>query len=205
MKRMRAIAIVCLMMLSAGLAQAQFEENKHYVVVAEEETAEPTVTEYFSLFCGHCFQFEGLIPGFKNGLPKGTNFKKSHVTYLPKGNDVVGQGIVRAFVAMEKLGKRAELSKAFFIKIHLEQQNIASLDDVKQVFLDNEVSEADYNKAFNDPEVIAEAARMSEAWQKKGVDSVPTMVINGKYRLNMNSVKSLEELNSLVTFLLEKM
>lgn len=201
---MRALGFVCLFMLTVSIAKAQFEENKHYVVLETEQTAEPTVTEFFSLFCGHCFQFEGLITDFKKALPSGTNFEKSHVTYLPKDNETVGEGIVRAFVAMEKLGKREELSKAFFIKIHLEQQDIANLGDIKKIFLANGVSETDYDKAFNDPEVIKEATAMSAIWLKQGIASVPTIVVNGKYRLNMGSVKSLNELNSLVGFLLEK-
>ena len=201
---MRVLGFMCLFMLTVAIAKAQFEENKHYVVLETAKTAEPTVTEFFSLFCGHCFQFEGLISDFKKALPSGTNFEKSHVTYLPKDNETVGEGIVRAFVAMEKLGKREELSKAFFIKIHMEQKDIASLDDIKKVFTDNGVSEADYDKVFNDPAVVQEASVMSKIWLKKGIASVPTLVINGKYRLNMGSVKSLDELNALVSFLLKK-
>lgn len=201
---MRALGFVCLFMLMVSVAKAQFEENKHYVVLETAQTAEPTVTEFFSLFCGHCFQFEGLIADFKKSLPSGTNFEKSHVTYLPKDNETVGEGIVRAFVAMEKLGKREELSRAFFSKIHLEQKDIASLGDIKKVFTENGVSSEEFDKVFNDAEVVKEASEMSQLWLKKGIASVPTLVINGKYRLNMTSVKSLDELNALVSFLLKK-
>ena len=201
---MRAIVFVCLLALSTAAAQAQFEEHKHYVVLETEKTERPTVTEFFSLLCGHCLQFEGLITDFKKALLKGTAFEKSHVNYLPKNNEEVGLGMVRAFVAMKKLGKREALSKAFFIRVHLEQKPIESLEDIKQVFLENEVSAADYDKAFMNPGVMAEAAKMAKKWTEKGITNVPTLVVNGKYRLNMGSVKSLQELSSLVNFLLEK-
>ena len=201
---MRVIVFVCLFTLSAAAAQAQFEEHKHYVVLETKKTERPTVTEFFSLLCGHCLQFEGLITDFKKALPAGTVFEKSHVDYLPKNNEEVGLGIVRAFVAMEKLGKREALSKAFFIRVHLEQKPIDSLEDIKQVFLENKVSAVDYDKAFMNPDVMAEAAKMAKEWTKKGITNVPTLVVNGKYRLNMSSVKSLQELSSLVSFLLEK-
>lgn len=199
---MRVFAIACLMFTGSLIANAQFKENKHFVVVAKEKTAEPTVTEYFSLFCGHCFQFEGLIDDFKKALPEGTHFKKSHVTYLPKDNELVGEGIVRAFIAMDKLGKREELSKVFLIHIHLEQKEIKSLEDIKAIFLANGVSDEEYEAAFNDEEVIKKAAAMSTDWIEKRVISVPTLVVNGKYRVNMGSVKNLEELNELVKYLL---
>ena len=212
-KDMRAIAIAGLLILTTSLIKAQeadttqlkFEENKHYVVLDKEPTAEPTVTEFFSLFCGHCMQFEGLIPSFKKALPGGTAFEKSHVSYLPHNNEAVQDGIVRAYVAMDRLGKLEELSKAFFIRIHLEQKDIASLDDIKAVFTENGVTDEQYEKVFNDTKVMAEATAMSELWQAQGIASVPTLVVNGKYRLNMTSIRSLAELNELVNFLLKKM
>ena len=72
-------------------------------------------------------------------------------------------------------------------------------DSTKEIYLLLDVREA-----FNDPEVIAEAAKMSSIWEDKGIASVPTLVVNGKYRLIMPSVRSLQELNALVNFLLNK-
>ena len=207
---MRALVFTFLFSLTIWAVQAQsgedtiqFEEDTHYVIVADAKTAEPTVTEYFSLFCGHCLQFEGILEDFKKALPEGTAFSKSHVTYLPKDNELVGEGMVRAFVAMEKMDKLEALSKAFFIHIHFEEKKIESIDDIRKVFLANGVTAAEFDKVFNDPEVIKEADAMSKIWLTKRVVSVPTMVVNGKYRVNMGSVKTLSELNSLVKYLLE--
>lgn len=206
---MRALVFGVLLSWSFVALQAQsgtdtlkFEEDTHYVVVSDAKTPAPTVTEYFSLFCGHCLQFEGILPDFKEALPEGTTFQKSHVTYLPKDNELVGEGMVRAFVTMEKLGKTEELSKAFFIHIHFEKKEIPNIAEIKNIFLANGVSDEEFEKVYNDPEVISAANAMSQIWLDKRVVSVPTMVVNGKYRINMGSVKNLNQLNSLVKYLL---
>jgi thiol:disulfide interchange protein DsbA len=45
---------------------------------------------------------------------------------------------------------------------------------------------------------------MSTLWDEKKVTNVPTLVVNGMYKIDMGSVASLDELISLTNFLLKK-
>ena len=49
--------------------------------------------------------------------------------------------------------------------------------------------------------VNEKAKAMSELWLEKRVTSVPTLVVNDKYKVNMNSVTSLDELIELTVAL----
>lgn len=201
---MRALVFLCLFGLGVAPAQAQFNEGVHYTVVSEAKTEKPTVTEFFSLFCGHCYQGESMFQEFAKGLPEGTSFKKSHVTYIPRDKPEVGNGIVQAFIAMEKLGKSKELTKVFFDYIHKEQKDIASLAAIKEIFVANGVTAEEFETAYNDKEVAAAATLMQKAWMDKQIESVPTLVVNGKYRVNMRSLENTQQMDSLVKFLLKK-
>lgn len=205
-KAMRTITFCLLLTLSSVqlLAQSTFEEGKHYEVVADQKTEKPTVTEFFSLFCGHCFQFEALVDTVAASLKAGTKFEKSHVNYLPRNNEATQFGIVKAFIAMQDLGMQKELSAQFFSAIHLKQIVIDSEDDIKQIFLANNISEEKFQKVYTDPELIKRAKVMAKQWEEKKVSNVPTLVVNGMYKIDMGSVKSIEELVALTNFLLEK-
>ncbi len=203
---MRKLAFLTLFVLAVTLVQAQskFDEGVHYTVVSDTKTEKPTVTEFFSLFCGHCYQGEEMFQKFAKDLPEGTSFEKSHVTYIPRDNPEVGNGIVQAFIAMEKLGKSKELTKVFFDHIHKDQKEIKSLEAIKEIFVANGVTAEEFDAAYNDKAVVASAKKMQQAWLDKQIQSVPTLVVNGKYRVNMRTLKTVEEMDSLVKFLLDK-
>lgn len=203
---MRILTICLVLAITSVSLQAQktFKEGKHYEVVSDQKTAEPTVTEFFSLYCGHCFQFEALVDTVAASLNAGAKFEKSHVNYLPRDNKETQFGIVKAFVAMQDLGMQKELSSQFFAAIHMKGIKIDSVDDIKQIFLANDVSEAKFNKLFSDPDLIKRATAMSNLWEEKKVTNVPTLVVNGMYKIQMGSVRTLGELIELTNYLLEK-
>lgn len=203
---MRTLTFCLLLTLSSVqlFAQKTFQEGKHYEVVADKKTETPTVTEFFSLYCGHCFQFEALLDTVAASLKTGTKFEKSHVNYLPRNNEAAQFGIVKAFIAMQDLGMQKELTAQFFSAIHLKQIVIDSEDDIKQIFLANDISEARFQKVYTNPDLINRAKAMARLWEEKKVDNVPTLVVNGMYKIDMGSVESIEELVALTNFLLEK-
>ncbi|OEJ99541.1 thiol:disulfide interchange protein DsbA/DsbL [Roseivirga misakiensis] len=203
---MRTVSLFMLFAICAIHLKAQttFEEGKHYEIVSTEKSNESIVTEFFSLYCGHCFQFEPLIDQLKAGLKEGTKFEKSHVNYLPRNNEEAQFGIVKAFVAMQDLGMQKDLVPQFFAAIHIKNINLDSEEDIKQIFLANGVSEDKFKKVYTNPDLIKRATEMSTLWSKKSVDNVPTLVVNGMYKIDINSVRSLAELISLTNYLLEK-
>jgi len=201
---MRKIFVIFLLGAAVFNAKAQFVEGKNYDVVSETATEEATVTEFFSFYCGHCFQFESMLDEFKKGLNSGTNFEKSHVNYIPRNNPAVQLGIVKAFLVVQALDMDEKLRPAFFDYIHVQAKVVETEAAIKEMFEANGVSGSDFDKHYNDPKLEKVAMKMSEEWKTKQVSMVPTLVINGKYKINMNSVGTLDDLIKLTNFLLEK-
>ncbi len=201
---MRKIIVVIFLGVLAFSVEAQYEEGKHYEVVSETKTEKPTVTEFFSLFCGHCYEFEPMIGTFAKGLTAGTTFEKSHVDYIPRDNKEVSVGIVKAFLTMQALGVEKRLVPAAFDYIHAQRKPVANEADIKAIFLAYGVSSADFDKHYNSPKTAEGAKKMIALWQEKKITNVPTFVVNGKYKVHTASVSGWAELIKLVNYLLEQ-
>jgi thiol:disulfide interchange protein DsbA len=193
-------------MVASTAGFSQFQEHINYEVVAEKATAQPTVTEFFSLYCGHCFQFEPLVTDVKAKLKPGTKFEKSHVSYIPRDNPEAQLGMVKAYVIMEELGgaKEEEIKLYFFNQVHIQNRSIEDVATMKALFIEKGVTKVAIDKYFADPKIIEKAEKMSALWEEKQVTNVPTLLVNGKYKVLMNSVKNMEEMMSLVNFLIDK-
>lgn len=202
---MKGILIALMLTVGIGSALGQFKENVNYTVVSQTATATPTVTEFFSIYCGHCFQFEPLMPTIKESLKAGTTFEKSHVDYIPRDNPEVRAGMVKAYVIMDQLGEKGdEVLQYFFNQIHLMGRAVDSMSTVKKMFEEKGVSKIDIELYFLDKEIDAKAKKMAKAWEEKKISNVPSLVVNGKYLVNMSSVNNTEELMTLVNYLVEK-
>ncbi|WP_420387932.1 thiol:disulfide interchange protein DsbA/DsbL [Roseivirga sp.] len=189
---------------TVALAQTSFKEGVHYDVVSEKKSDRPMVKEFFSLYCGHCFQFEPFIDSLQKTLPTEVSFSRSHVDYIPRDNKPVSFGIVKAYNMMLDLDMEKELRQAFFAAIHLGEEPIDTEEEIKQIFLAHDVEAAKFDKLYNSQSVIDRAQAMADLWVKREISSVPTLVVNEKYKINMGSLKSMAELIEITDFLLKQ-
>lgn len=180
--------------------ELKFKEGQHYEVVSETRSEKDIVTEYFSHYCGHCFQFENFVDTVKAGI--NADFVKSHVSYIPQNDSVVAMSMVKAFVIMQELGVEKTLSPQMFSAVHLGEEMVDSEEKIKGVFLLNDITSEKYDELYNSQTVYDKAKRMSEVWLEKRITSVPTLVVNEKYKINMGSVASIDELIELTNELL---
>jgi thiol:disulfide interchange protein DsbA len=185
---------------------AQFQEHINYEIVAEKASAQPTVTEFFSLYCGHCFQFEPLVADVKAKLKPGTKFEKSHVSYIPRGIPEAQMGMVKSYVIMEEIGgeKGEEIKLYFFNQIHIQSKRVDDVATMKSLFIEKGITKEAIDKYFLDLKITAKAEKMASLWEEKKITNVPTLVVNGKYMVIMNSVKNMEEMMTLVNYLIDK-
>ncbi|MFT6053623.1 MAG: thiol:disulfide interchange protein DsbA [Roseivirga sp.] len=185
---------------------AQFQEHINYEVVAEKASAEPNVTEFFSIYCGHCFQFESLVEDVKAKLKPGTKFEKSHVSYIPRNNPEAQLGMVKAYVIMEEIGyeKGEEIKLYFFNQVHIQNRNIDDVATMKTLFIEKGIAKEAIDRYYADAKITEKAQKMSVLWEEKAITNVPTLLVNGKYKVIMNSVKNMEEMMTLVNYLIDK-
>lgn len=170
-------AVLALMMFPA--TAQQFEEGVHYEVIAEQGTEEPTITEYFSFFCGACYRFEPIAQAMGEKYPEA--FEKSHVSFI----NYKGQGMMmnQAWALAQRLGKEKEIAAAIFQRNFAQNNMIGSKEDFEAIFATNGVDKADFDKMINSFGVRGMANKMDREASNYGVNSTPTFIINGKYKL----------------------
>ncbi|MFC0446319.1 thiol:disulfide interchange protein DsbA/DsbL [Pseudidiomarina halophila] len=170
-------AVLALMMFP--VAAQQFEEGVHYEVIAEQGTEKPEIKEFFSFFCGACYRFEPIAQAMAEEYPEA--FEKSHVSFI----NYKGQGMTmnQAWALAEQLGKEKEISAAIFQRNFVQNNMMGTMEDFEAVFATNGVSKEDFNKMINSFAVRGMANKMDREAANYGVNSTPTFIVNGKYRL----------------------
>lgn len=199
MKKVFAL-ILGLMLVPLAAQAVEYKEGTHYQVVKQTATAAPEVTEFFSFYCGHCFKFEPVISSLKAKLEDDVKFKKTHVDFLGK----MGPQLTQAYAAAEILQVEDKFSEIIFEQIHIRGKSFNNEDDILAVFAKAGVAQQEAQAALQSFPVNGLASQMRRDTETFQIRGVPTLIVNGKYKVNTGSVKSEEEFIALVDFLSKK-
>ncbi|ENJ1789881.1 thiol:disulfide interchange protein DsbA/DsbL [Vibrio parahaemolyticus] len=197
MKKLLALCSTLLLAFSAHAAQ--FEEGKHYKVLDVEKATKPTVTEFFSFYCPHCYKFESVIENLKPALPKEARFEKVHVAFM--GADMAVP-MAKSYAAMVSLGVEDKMVPAMFAQIHQKRQAPKNEGELKKVFTDNGVDGNKFDAAYNSFAVSSMQKRFDKQFKESTLTGVPGVVVNNKYIVIPNEVRSYAEYSELVNYLL---
>lgn len=198
----KIFALITAMIIFPLSAQAiDFKEGTHYEVVKQTATATPEVKEFFSFYCSHCFKFEPLVTNLKQNLPEQVKIKKVHVNFLGKQ---MGPELTQAYAAAEILKVEDKLSSLIFDQIHTQDKTINGREGVLELFEKAGVSKQDAQNALASFPVSGLASQMKRDTETFDIRGVPTLIVNGKYKVNTGSIRSNEEFVELVTFLTQK-
>jgi len=205
-----------LTVLPLAHAQAlQYEAGKHYFLV---EPPQPTTTgdkvevlEVFSYACPACNAFQLTANKIKSELPA-----NAQMAYLPAAfrADEDWPVFQRAFFAAQALGLVDKTHDAMFdavwkegsLKIsdpvsHKVVQPLPTIDDVAKFYAKYGVKAEDFVGTANSFAVNAKIKRADAQVKAYGVDSTPTIIVNGKYRLTSASAGGWDKVPALVTYL----
>lgn len=169
------------MVLGLALAAATPLHAEDYVeLAAPQPTADPTrieVVEMFSYACPHCYKFDPLLHKWVAAQSKDVAFMRMPVVFRPSW-----EPLARAYYVAEMLGVLDKLHGAMFKALHEEKKTLETEDDVAKVFVAQGVDEKQFRDAYNSFGVTAKFNRAKQMTVKYGINGVPTLVINGKYR-----------------------
>ena len=202
---MKKALLIALALLTAPMAAVavDYKEGVHYTVINDgPATAKPEITEFFSFYCGHCFNFSKVqVPQIKANLPEGVVFKQNHVEFIGRE---MGTEMSRAFAVAHQLKVDEKIEKAIFSAIHEKKQHFTNRDDVRNIFIDNGVDGKDFDAAANSFMVSAQMSQMKRATENAQISGVPALVVNGKYRVETGAIKSYDELLDIAYYLTSK-
>ncbi|KXO06811.1 Periplasmic thiol:disulfide interchange protein DsbA [Moritella sp. JT01] len=205
---MKKLFILITAMLFLPFANAaQFKEGVHYDVIAEQATSTPQVAEYFSYYCPHCDKFEPIMTDVaKRLVDTDIKVEKNHVAFIGRE---MGIEMQKAFATAELLNVEPKMSSAIFTAVHDQKRRFSGRDDIRTVFIDAGINGKKFDAVVNSFAVKGKVARMDKNTAKKNIRGVPALIVNGKYQINMGSIKARGEefkvkLTELIKYLAAK-
>lgn len=183
------VLLMPLLAFSISACAEKYTEGKQYTKVNETVSGQTEVREYFSTYCGHCFKFEPLMHSIKKKLPTNVKFERNHVDFLRGASPKIQQMISKAVVVAEQLGNEDKLIGAIFNYIHIQRAVITSEKDIRNIFVLNGADGDKFDKLMKSFSVNSQAKSMKKHQdnmsQKGALKAVPTVIVNGKYRINV--------------------
>jgi thiol:disulfide interchange protein DsbA len=185
--------LACLPLLSACAQDVDRApvEGEDYVVIADGRPWQPLagrieVVEVFGYWCHVCDEFQPLVDEWKKKLRKDVRFSYVPAAFNP------GDAYARAYFAAESLGALGKTHHATFRAIHDEQslpQRNASIDEVATYYDTLGVDATRLKAAAQSPATDAKMAAAREFAVRSGVHGTPTLVVNGVYRVQAESLQ----------------
>jgi thiol:disulfide interchange protein DsbA len=172
-------AVAAVTFAGASLA-APLVEGKNYTRLANPQPVETgkkiEVIEFFSYGCPHCSALEPFLDAWRAKLPADVAFRRVPVMFHDQWVH-----LARIYYTLDALGDDAKFSPEVFKAIHGD--GIALWDDKK--FLDWAASKGlDRKKVeavFTSFAVDSKLKRAMQLGKDYGIDSVPTVIVDGKY------------------------
>jgi thiol:disulfide interchange protein DsbA len=206
-----------LLMLGSSAQAATWVAGKHYSVLPQaQRTNVPAgkieVMEVFSYGCPHCDQFQPTIKKLKAALPANVQ-----IVYLPASWNAAENWPLfqRAYLTAQALGVADKAHEAVYDAIWRTgelaitepgsgrlKSKLPSIEDMARFYERvTGVKAADFvaaSKSFGIDLKIRQANAQIKTMQ---VPSTPTLVVNGKYRLNNDNLRGNDEMIELVKYL----
>lgn len=212
--------LVCASVLPAAAAPAQWVEGTTYVVLdqAQPTTVPPgkvEVMEVFSYGCPFCDKFQPVIHQLERTLPRNTQMVFLPASFNPAEDWPLFQ---RAYFTAEALGIADRTHQAIYDAVwktgelaiedpstNRLRQPLPSLEDVARCY--SQLTGVSTQTFMTTAQSFGVETRMHEADAQvmaMQIPSTPCIVVNGKYRIVMDSLHSIDDVIPLVKFLVAK-
>jgi thiol:disulfide interchange protein DsbA len=203
-KKFLYLLLACLLPLSATAAGPEkYLEGTHYLLVTPAvPTADPKSIEVVELFwygCSHCFHFEPVLAGWLKTKPADVKFRRIPAVFAQQWVPHA-----RAMYAAEALGALDKLHKPLFEAIHADKRRIFDEESIMAFAGEAGFNLDEFRQAYDSPTVDGKAKMATMATRDYGIEGVPSVIVNGKYRITATLAGSQENILKVVDFLIAK-
>lgn len=178
---------------------SRFKEGANYqkIVPAQPTNVAPGKVEVVEVFwygCGHCFSLDPAIESWRaKGKPAYVEFVR-----VPAMWNEGTRMHARVFYTAELLGKLDELHSLIFREVHVSGNQLNSVDKIAAFFQQHGVSKDEFTKAFSSFAVESKLQRADFLNKRYRVQSVPTVIVNGKYSTDISTAGGESQLFTLI-------
>lgn len=207
---LRALFVLALLagltpLMLPGVARASIDEGIEYQKVTPPvpttvNNKQIEVVEMFWYGCPHCYHFEPSLLKWLAHKPKYVVFTRIPAIF----NNPMWEIHAKAYYTADVLGVLDKTHEAFFNAIHEKGERLATESAIEAFFVKHGVSAKDFKNAFNSFAVYSKVRRAAELTRRYGIDGVPSMIVDGKYRTSGSLAGGNEGMIKVINFLVAK-
>ncbi|NMP30010.1 thiol:disulfide interchange protein DsbA/DsbL [Thalassotalea sp. M1531] len=193
--------------LSFPLFAEEFIEGRHYRVLDTPKAKQKEIREYFSFHCAPCYSQQSFMKELERGMPRRAKFVKNHVDGVEGQDPAAEKLLTKAVITAEKMRMKDKVVKALFERIQKQKQSFDTVEDIRALFISLGGSEFMFDSTFNSfsmDMMLEETLKNTELVRAAGEKSVPTLIINGKYKPLTGRITSMAQYKDLIYYLLRK-
>jgi thiol:disulfide interchange protein DsbA len=204
MKRLMVHFLGVLAFFAATAASAaDLVEGKEYVRLKNPQPVETgkkiEVIEFFSYGCPHCNDLEPFLQAWAQKLPPDVQFRRVPVMFQQRW-----EALAKIYYTLDAMGEEARLSAEVFKAVHASglplYQDKAFFDWAANHGLDR----AKVADTYNSFAVNSKFNRAKMLAQAYNIQSVPTMIVDGKYMTASDKVGTHANLPPVLDVLVAK-
>jgi len=197
------LSVVVLALTGLQASAAEYQEGKHYQLVSPPvPTASGEQVEVVELFwygCGHCYSFEPVLEAWLKKKPEGVSFKRIPAVFAQNWVPAA-----RTFYAAAALGATEKLHRPLFDAIHVDQRKLFDEDSLIKFAGEVGIPEDEFRAAYDGMTIDGKVKQAMFATRDYQIDGVPSMIVNGKYRVTASMAGSQKAMLKVVEFLVDK-
>ncbi|AOY89746.1 disulfide bond formation protein DsbA [Marinobacter salinus] len=189
--------------LGAPASAETWEEGTHYQVldtpVRTDGNGKIEVAEVFWYGCPHCYTFKPIVEAWEKGLADDVSF-----VMMPAALGRSWEPHARTYYALEAMGELDKVHDALFDALAGERRPLNTPEALADFVADYGV---DAEAFLQNYESFGVNARMQQAQSKiRGarITGVPTMLVNGKYKVSASMAGGHEAVLEVVDYLIAK-
>lgn len=178
------------------------DNTQKYIQISNQKQTESdkiVIYEFFWYGCPHCYNLEPTMDRIESSLGKDTVLIK-----IPVALRDTWEAHAKAYYALQQMKLDDDLHEKVFTEIHINNNRLDTKEKLEQF-----VQEKGFNykrfsvlfDSFGTDLRVKKASRLANQYQ---ITSVPTLIINGKYKTSGSLVSSYEELYDVVQLLIDK-
>jgi thiol:disulfide interchange protein DsbA len=199
-----ASTLVCLAVGASSAFGAEPVEGRDYGVVvpamARPDQNKIVVMEFFSYACPHCFALAPTLKSWEEELPADVLLDRVAVAVGRQPWVLPAQ----LYYALRSVDKSQELDAAVFDAIHVEHVDFATARQVVDWVAAHGVDRAAFEAALGAFSVKSFVARGDQLARAAQIPGVPTLVVDGRYRVPIDTTRDLAPQLAIVDALIAR-
>ncbi|OGT56201.1 MAG: hypothetical protein A3E01_04885 [Gammaproteobacteria bacterium RIFCSPHIGHO2_12_FULL_63_22] len=158
------------------------------------------VAEVFSYACIHCFTFQPMVNKWKTTMAKDVRWE-----YVPAAFGGPFDQFAKAYFAAQILGVQEKTHDAVFKGIFTDKLvKQGTPEEVADLYARFGVDRAKFLATMAGNDVKARMAKARDFAMRSGVESTPTLIVNGKYRVLGRTETGYDGMLKTAEFLVQK-